>query len=445
MTQYTHTTWAAWRQQLAARLNDAGKLYWVDDELATCLSEALRTWQALTGYWRDRQTFALAALAPFYDIPSALPSLLAYTVTDRDLVGAIQYHLLEPKNTAGWSGTEMWTLDDLTQALQRQRNQLLVDSACRLVRDNTTYLVAAGASRVDLADTVIDIRRAAWVAADGTVTVLRRSDTHIRGSLGISGLSPGTPRVYSIASEKPLRLELIPAPSNTGTLDLLLVQTGADLSPSTTPTVLGVPDDYSWIIKWGALADLLSKDGAGRDAQRAAYCRKRYDEAVDLLRTMPMVVGCEVNGVPVLTAPLASLDGTPNWQTTTGTPRVVALSGNILAVYPVLPNDGSAGSVTLDVMRNAPIPATDGEYVQLGREQLDAVLGYAEHLALFKQGGANFYFATRLYNDFIGAATVYNERLAAISRNRETVNKQSAADTGPNPPRWKRGRDVELQ
>lgn len=441
---YTHITNGALKTQLANQLGDPGNVYWPADELGLLLAESLRTWQALTGFWRDRGQFGLTPLVPFYDITVQLPALLAYTVTDQDLVGAIQYHLLEPKLVSGWSGTEMWTLADVTAAIQRQRNQLLHDTACRVVRDNT-IVVGAGNGRVDLPAATIDIRRAAWVGADGTVTPLRRSDPLVRGSLS-SSLTPATPRTFSVASEPVLRLELIPPPLDNGTLDLLLVQSDTDLAPQTSATVLNVPDDYCWIIKWGALADLLSKDGPGRDPQRAAYCRNRYTQAVDLLRTMPLIVAAEVNGIPRIPSPMSSLDCTPGWQTTTGVPRIPAIAAaNMIAVYPVLPNDGSSGSVTLDVICNAPIPVDDGEFVQLGKEQLDAVLAYAEHLCLFKQGGANFYFSARLLNDFIRAAGVYNKRLAAQSRYRETTNRQSTAETGPNPARWKRERDVALQ
>jgi hypothetical protein len=83
----------------------------------------------------------------------------------------------------------------------------------------------------------------------------------------------------------------------------------------------------------------------------------------------------------------------------------------MFAVSP--PPDTANYSITLDVVQNAPVPVNAGDQLQLGREELDAIIGYAEHLALFKVGGAEFLSTTPLYDQMVRLAGVYNERLIA--------------------------------
>ena len=70
---------------------------------------------------------------------------------------------------------------------------------------------------------------------------------------------------------------------------------------------------------------------------------------------------------------------------------------------------------TMDVIRNTPVPVLDADFLQIGREQLDSILDYAEHLAAFKMAGAEFAATVRQSNNFLLAAMQYNWRLAAAA------------------------------
>jgi hypothetical protein len=82
---------------------------------------------------------------------------------------------------------------------------------------------------------------------------------------------------------------------------------------------------------------------------------------------------------------------------------------NIIAVSP--PPDTGPYSMTFTVVQNAPIPANDAAPVQLARDDLDAVLGYAVHIAMFKSGGSEFTDTMPLLDNFIKAAARYNSKL----------------------------------
>jgi hypothetical protein len=216
-------------------------------------------------------------------------------------------------------------------------------------------------------------------------------------------------------SAPPLQLQLAPPPSISGQLDLLTVNASPALDPAVSATILGIPDDLTPAIKWGALADLLGIDGQARDSTRSQFCESRYQQYVQLTRLLSSVIHAEINGLTVIPDTLANLDAAvPDWQNASGSPSHLALAGwNMLACYPV--PDGTY-SATLDVVRRTPIPANDSVQIQIGREQIDAILDYAEHLALFKCGGYEFEVTSRQAQNFLVQSVTFNQRLSASAK-----------------------------
>lgn len=414
---YTHTNYTALKTQLAARLDDSGKVYWSDAELLIYIHESLRTFGLASAFWRERASFNTVSGTAFYDIVSQLPTQLGATVTDRDLVKVIQYHLLESTGSQSvWGGTEMFTLAQIGKSIERRRNQFLADTELILTR-TTPNVPAPPAGRVVLDDSIIKIKRLAWKDVDGRYYRLWLSDEFALTSKDTSwSINPDVPPVsYSVLSPPPITIQLSPPPSDVGTLEIISVNTGAALDPATANTVLGIPDGLCWIVKWGALADLLGADGPARDPIRAQYCEQAYQFGVSFVKQMSSVVHAQINGVSTLVTEVDSLDSkNPKWQSVPGTPKQVAMVGwNILGVSPM--PDGIY-SITLDVVRNAPISSDGDAFVELGREQLDGILDYAEHLAAFKMGGGEFMSTQRQAQNFLITAMAYNSRLNKQAR-----------------------------
>jgi hypothetical protein len=197
---------------------------------------------------------------------------------------------------------------------------------------------------------------------------------------------------------------------------------------------MNIPDDFTWIVKWGALADLLSKDGPARDPQRAAYCEQRYQTGVAIARQTSTIIHGELQGVPLVISSLHDLDSySYSWQNTSGQPIIVAAaSHNLIAVSPI-PDD--IYSVVLDLVRNAPIPVDDNAYVQVGREELEVILGYAEHLAMFKVSGPEWEATNSGWENMLQLALTFNERLAASSRYAVPLADQSRNENYSRPRR----------
>ena len=93
---YTYTNLATVRQELANRLYDGGMIFWQPSELQLYIAESLRTWNALTGYWRTDFVFPAVAATTWYNLPLLPNTLRPYTLLDTDVYRLIQYHLLEP-------------------------------------------------------------------------------------------------------------------------------------------------------------------------------------------------------------------------------------------------------------------------------------------------------------------------------------------------------------
>jgi hypothetical protein len=159
---------------LAARLGDPGFVRWTQSELADLIRSSLREFNAISGHFRSAAVFNTTANTPFVDLSVAVPSLLGRTVTDRDLVATIQAHLLEPVTPTSWSGTAQFTLADVVQAIQRRRDQFLMDSGLVLTRTTPSVGPTMG-GRIQLDESIITVRRVAFTNSDGT-TPLNRED-----------------------------------------------------------------------------------------------------------------------------------------------------------------------------------------------------------------------------------------------------------------------------
>jgi hypothetical protein len=467
MTQaapYQYISLSTLRQQLANRLYDGLMVFWSSAELTVYVQEALRTWNSLTGYWRGDFTAPTVSSSTWYDIPSLTNTLRPYTVTDQDVYSTILYHLLEPITGVV---SAQFTNDDIVQAVQRRRDELLSISSCT----QTVRTVGAVAGRITLPDTVIDVRRMAYLPTESVLTgkgygtgrygfgiygksaqsqidipaptVLWPEDTFAEQSydalytLNPAG-TPGLPSTYLLSTQPPLSFDTNCPPAFAGSYELLTVEAGGTLTFG-TPSNFTVPDDWTPAIKWGALADLFSRESNAQDPLRAQYCEQRYRQLCAILRdSAPALLAMRVNNVP---AQVSSVRGSDLYNTLwegadPGVPRSVSYSGmNLFALNP--PADTGINSVpydlTLTVVENAPIPTLDDDMVQVAREDLDAVLDYCVHIAAVKMGGADFTSTMPLFQRFMKQAALYNRKLAEFGEYTDTLMGMAVRERNLNP------------
>src|SRR6185312_12324904 len=200
------------------------------------------------------------------------------------------------------------------------------------------------------------------------------------------------------------------SPNQPNTLDILAMLSGGQISPPTASPLL-MPDDWSWGLKWGMMADLLSKDTESSDPQRAKYCIQRFEEFLALATAMPWMTQARINNLPVDTPSVEEADTfSYEWQSNTTLNQIVRGGVDLFAVCPTIPAGTTVG-VLLTLVKNAPVPASDGDFIQCGPDVLDAILDEAQHLAMFKDGFASLEQSLPLHQNFIRLAVETNARL----------------------------------
>jgi hypothetical protein len=443
---YAHITWGQLKTALSERLHDPLKVHWVDAELDLYLRESLRTFGSLSAFWKERASFYTIANQAWYDLPTMVPLQLGLTLTDRDIISQVLYHIMEPPVTdwSTWPGTEQFTLNDLQKSLQQRRDQFLTETGLLATQTTLPFVYPAHIGRVALNDNMIAIRRISWIDPDGYHHILWRDDDYSWQTYNqYSTVDQGVPLSYSVLSTQPLEVQLYPNPNTSGFLDIITVNTGSPLTTATSASILGIPDDLCWILKWGLLADILGKNGPATDPYRAKFCEQRYQQGIEIATQMALLHGgikWEINGNGVLPMPISTLDAYDRkWQDKIGTPKSCALENfNLFALSPV-PSTNKT-SVSVDIARKSPMPDSDIDYLQIGREQIDALLDYAHHLASFKEGGEEFSMTERQSDNFLLQALNFNQMLKTAVRFIKPVEDQHKEEVFRTPFRRKNGR-----
>jgi len=433
---------------LALRLQDSTLVHWTGAELTRYLLEAVRTWNAFTATSKDQGSFATVANAPFYDLPTVLPALRGYTLKDRDLITDIQYALMEPASPTAWTGTLQFGLSDLVTALEHRRDRFLFETGMVVNRFTALFLSPPGSGRIPIDPSIMAIRRLAYqnTLTGDTYPLSRDDEWSLQAFLRTwpsQTTVPATldPQVFSVGVTPPLFLQVAPPLSSPGVLDFLVIsrqgvngQSTACLDPNNgTGIYLGVPDDWAWVVKWGALAEILSIQGVSYDPQRAGYCEARWRQGLAMARQASTVLDARIDGQPIQLDGVANFDQfARSWQRTRGTPTQAALAGNNLVALTPIPVNTSH-TVLVDLVRNAPVPAAGGDCLGPEGQHLDAVLDYAQHLALFKEGPDQLKISFDLLGRFFRQAGISTGVDWAESLNLPALGNQTRLDERTNP------------
>lgn len=417
--------------------------FWTDAEIGRAIHESLKTWNSAAQYWRGRGTFNTTNNVGIVDLGPVLDNagfkLLERNATDGSVIETICDALMEPAPIAGvWQGTDKFTFNDVKLALEWAVNDFLVRTSCVVLSYTQAVGVIPPAGRLVLTEeNISDIRRADWLSlTDSRRHHLWRVDEWgLNAQQRLWSTNAAEPENYSITSVDPLIVQLAPVPVNGGTFEAQIVRSNANLDGINT--LLSIPKDFTWVVKWGALAILLTNDGQVRDPERGAYATQRYEEGVAIATgSAASVLQAEINGIPVQVESVVELDTTrPNWRSETATqPQQLAMNGlNLLSMAPT-PNAGPY-SITMDVVRNAPLPVNPADFIQVGKEYIDYVLNYAQHLLSFKMGGAEFAYTQPYLQEMYTAALQYNAKLRANGQFYDITQDRAKLEKAERPSR----------
>lgn len=203
---------------------------------------------------------------------------------DTSLFNEIQYHLLEPTIDGGvtWA-SGLWTAAEVLDYANQRQYRFMKDTL--LMMAYARIATTAGSTAVILPDDWIESYRADWKhSTTGVITELPRSSTweidHTARDWALSNAP--RPLLFTDAESPTLQARAVPAASVNGEILLLYVSLTAVLTGA--GEIFTVPDEFVPAIKYGVLADMLSKVGRAQDPARAEYCESRYEEGVEAAR-----------------------------------------------------------------------------------------------------------------------------------------------------------------
>lgn len=205
-------------------------------------------------------------------------------VTDQQLLTEIQYALVEPTVDAGVTWTALWTAEEVLLLANWKQRQFLRETAC--VISQAVLLTIPNVHRHPLPIDWIVTLAVGWRRPNGTSYALHPA-TEVDATFAVTSWHTEPvidPIAYTEVELPTLQIQILPASSDAGLIDLLYQALGATLLG--TGIALTVPDDCAWIVKWGMLAPLLDKVGRSADPARAAYAETRYRLGVELVRSI---------------------------------------------------------------------------------------------------------------------------------------------------------------
>ena len=464
MPVYTWLTLQEAVDALQGRL--ANSTFWTQAELIVYINESLRLWNALTEQWN--QDFIYNSSPAWTNTGAVTGSPRLRTVTSDYLYTQMQYMLLEPPTGGAWTGTSQFSISDIQFALAKRTTELIQATNCNLT--NFPLASTPNTRRVQLPDTILEPQRVRflpnvtietsgygeggygedgygeggnlYVPPDANANTLTREDTQAFQYFEPQYLqTEGVPKSWSVSSEPPLAFDVDIAPSVVGIYDFIGLQdsptsfTGYDEGGYGEGgygggTSLGIPDDFTMVAMYGALADLLGRESEATDHDRAAYCLKRFTDGIAIMNQSNWLLQASLNGVPTDTPAMFEMDSyAPEWQNGSSMFPAVVQGGmdfvNVASARLLGYGEGGFGeggfggssevvSVSLTLVANAPLPVGLDDFVQVSRDAFDVVLSYAQRLAAFKMGGAEWAATAILEHDFMRAAAATNKRLLNI-------------------------------
>lgn len=442
MPSYEWINFVTGRQELAQRLYDESEVWTTDAELGIYIQMALRIFNVMTFTWKTDFVFNPNSL--WTALGSLANSPRLRTATDTNCYTIMQYMLLEPPTGGTWTGTPQFSIADLAQALQRRRDEVLQISNCNQQLMQNIALTP-GTRRTLLPDNVIEVARVRYlpVAGFGAAPVTLYRDDFVAQEFyeyNFLQAPAGSPQVFMLSSEPPLSWDVDIPPTLPGTYEAVTLLTGQPFNPPNS-TLLNIPDDFMWVLIWGALSELLARESEAVDRQRADYCLKRYLDGIKLLLNTPWIMLAKVTGVAAITQSIAEADRySPEWDSTPHNFGPFIVTGGI--DFFAAPQ---GTSIALTTLANAPVPFADADFIQVSRSNWDTVLDFAQALACFKLGGEEFQAALELEARAVQACAAENTRLKstgafsdiliqrgqAQDRNQSRFNTANAAPPQP--------------
>lgn len=469
--------------QLAQRLADPTNQFWNQDELQIYLQTALRQFNSLCWYWRVDFQYS-DPLNLWNSLGSLSGSPRLRTITDTEIYTELEYMLLEPPSGGTWTGTTQFTISDLSQALQRRRDEMIQVGN---LNQNLVSGIALTPNTIQtyLPDNSIDVERVRYMpvvasangsAGSGTQTIAISSVSGLiatglvisgaginywstvtavgSGSITISLPTTGTVSgllnfslpntlyrddtvanefynapLYELSAGTPQTFSLSSEPPLSWNVDVppnlpgtyeAIVLQSGAPFNPPTPTLIGIPDDLAWVLEWGVLADLLGRQSEATDNERAEYAMRRYQDGLTLMLKTPWIELGKINGSAVSIDSIVAMDRFSCEWDSNPTGF-----GPVIVAGGIDFVAGPVGSgLGMTVLGSAPFLDSTNTFVQVSRSDWEIVISLAQVRASWKMGGAEFKAALAMEKEAITACAAENVRLKSMGNYSDILDQR---------------------
>ena len=206
-------------------------------------------------------------------------------ISDQQILEELQYAVHEPPDLGATWPCDLWTRAEVVGYLNQRQNRFLKET--HLLVSSATIAVTAGETEIDLPADWIRTAGVAWSGDDGIVKEVPRADSFETdyGTPAWHAAPQPSPELYSEFEGPTLTMGITPTTVN-GDLDVDYVAMAALFDPVTPGVLLTLPDDWVYVVKYGALAEMFGKDGRANDPTRAEYCEMRFALAIETARLL---------------------------------------------------------------------------------------------------------------------------------------------------------------
>lgn len=207
--------------------------------------------------------------------------------TDQQMASRMQNTLMEPANGGGSWTSGLWSPAEVFSLMSLRQDRVLFDTQCLIGIVNIPTVI--NQSIYACPPEWLRTFGVVFVSADNTIIreIIRSNSFEADHMISLWEATPSAypyPLVYAEEETATATIQVIPAPTVAGSIDLLFVPSAPDFTGN--QELLALPDDFAHVIQYGALADMLGKDGRGKDPTRGSYAEQRFslaEEAVKII------------------------------------------------------------------------------------------------------------------------------------------------------------------
>lgn len=213
-----------------------------------------------------------------------------YGVLANEILQEIQYHLLCTADLGvSW---DLWTQAEVLNRInERLRHFMMVTG---IVVQRAFFLSGSTGTSVLSLTPMLRILRVAYEVADPAVLpafsyinkrILQPSD-QLQADLLFPDwqTSSTSPFAYIQEPQRPSEITIVPSMPVNSRVEILFVPFPSEVTASAVS--LPIPNIFTPFLKWGVIADLLSKEGEANDPQRAAFAESLYQLGISLAQAM---------------------------------------------------------------------------------------------------------------------------------------------------------------